>query len=427
MVLHAVTTALLVFCVGATTQSQAATGVVSTAKSPELQRRFEAALKLANQKRGAEAIEQFRKLADEYPNVPELQNNLAVLYAERGDLDKAQAALETALHGRSSYDTIYRNLGNLNARRAAKAYAVALNLDTSKTPPAPLALLTELGEPWDPVVAAVRVEATAQKVGPGSLASSGLVGYAAPASAPASARASTGTVTASAAAAVTATATAQASAAALKPTPTTAPATQVATAAAPRAAPASVPAAVSAPSAVPVVKPAAAAAPPAPVAPVAVAAVASKPAATVAAAAASLAATKPAAAATAVATPVPDKARDNAAEEAKIRKAVQAWANAWESKNLSAYVDAYTPGFKGAEASPAAWQAARRVRILGKKSIDVKVSSVVVSMSRTQTSATFTQAYTADQLKLVSRKTLTFELRDGRWLITRESATTSRA
>ena len=94
---------------------------------------------------------------------------------------------------------------------------------------------------------------------------------------------------------------------------------------------------------------------------------------------------------------------------------------------MAAYVAAYAPGFKGGEASPSAWQAARRVRILGKTSIDVKVSGVVVSMSRTQASATFTQAYTADQLKLVSRKTLTFELRDGRWLITRESATTSRA
>lgn len=103
-----------------------------------------------------------------------------------------------------------------------------------------------------------------------------------------------------------------------------------------------------------------------------------------------------------------------------MRKAVQDWAQAWSSKQPDAYIAAYVPGFKGGEASAAAWQAARRVRILNKKEISVVVSDMAVVVGKTQWSATFTQAYTADQLRLVGRKTLAFELHNGRWLIARE-------
>ena len=124
--------------------------------------------------------------------------------------------------------------------------------------------------------------------------------------------------------------------------------------------------------------------------------------------------------------PVPAPASDtkarSATEEAAVRKAVQAWATAWESKDMPGYIDAYAPGFKGSEANAGAWQAARRVRIVGKKSIDVKVSNLTLSLGANQAAATFTQSYAADQLRLVSRKTLHFEQRERRWVIVRESA-----
>jgi colicin import membrane protein len=68
--------------------------LAKTPSDPQL--RFRKAVLLADQKRSAEAIAMFRKLADDYPLLPEPQNNLAVLYAERGEPDKARAALEAA-------------------------------------------------------------------------------------------------------------------------------------------------------------------------------------------------------------------------------------------------------------------------------------------------------------------------------------------
>lgn len=109
------------------------------------------------------------------------------------------------------------------------------------------------------------------------------------------------------------------------------------------------------------------------------------------------------------------------ADEAAIRKAVQDWSRAWSNKQTDVYIATYAPGFSGGEGSAAAWQAARRLRINGKKDIDVGVSDLKVTGSKTRWSASFTQSYSADSLSLVSRKTLDFELRGGRWVIVREN------
>ena len=100
---------------------------------------------------------------------------------------------------------------------------------------------------------------------------------------------------------------------------------------------------------------------------------------------------------------------------------MQDWARAWSAKQTDAYIATYAPGFSGNEGSASAWQAARRVRISGKKDIAVGVSDLKISRSQNKWSASFTQSYSADSLSLVSRKVLDFESRGGRWLIVREN------
>jgi hypothetical protein len=209
------------------------------------------------------------------------------------------------------------------------------------------------------------------------------------------------------------------------------------------AAPTRAPAAPAAPASAPVVVAAAPTAPPAaakpppavtpPVTP-APASAPVKPAPASAATAPPASAAKPTPPAVAASVPakvvppaaVDPKQRDVAIDEAGLRKAVQAWAQAWSRKDADGYVAAYAPGFKGSEATAAAWKAARRLRILNKKQISVVVSDMALVFGKGRGSASFTQAYTADQLQLVSRKTLDFELRDGHWLIVRESAAAGR-
>lgn len=78
-----------------------------------------------------EAIATFSKLTEDFPELPEPYNNLAVLYAGQSQFDKARAALEMAIRTNPSYATAHENLGDVYARLAAQSYGKAAQLDTA--------------------------------------------------------------------------------------------------------------------------------------------------------------------------------------------------------------------------------------------------------------------------------------------------------
>ncbi len=96
----------------------------------------------------AEAITTFTKLTEDYPELPEPYNNLAVLYAGQSQFDKARAALEMAIRTNPSYATAHENLGDVYAKLASQAYSKALQLDAGNTAVQPkLALIRDLFAP----------------------------------------------------------------------------------------------------------------------------------------------------------------------------------------------------------------------------------------------------------------------------------------
>lgn len=98
--------------------------------------------------RTADAIATFTKLTEDYPELPEPYNNLAVLHAGQGQFDKARAALEMAIRTNPSYATAHENLGDVYAKLASQAYSKALQLDAGNTAVQPkLALIRELFTP----------------------------------------------------------------------------------------------------------------------------------------------------------------------------------------------------------------------------------------------------------------------------------------
>jgi tetratricopeptide (TPR) repeat protein len=107
--------------------------------------------------RSQEAIEVFTDLTGNFPGLPEPYNNLAVLYAQQKQYDKAQAALEMAIRTHPSYAVAYENLGGIYAKLASQAYDKALQLDSSnRTAPARLSMIRELaGVAAQPGVATV--------------------------------------------------------------------------------------------------------------------------------------------------------------------------------------------------------------------------------------------------------------------------------
>lgn len=98
-------------------------------KPKDPQMRFHKGLILTEQKKTADAIKVFSSLSEDYPDLPEPYNNLAVLYASQGQYDKARGALEAAIRTHPSYSTAHENLGDIYAKMASQAYGKALQLD----------------------------------------------------------------------------------------------------------------------------------------------------------------------------------------------------------------------------------------------------------------------------------------------------------
>jgi tetratricopeptide (TPR) repeat protein len=99
----------------------------------DAQLRFLKGLILTEQSKQTEAIAVFSKLTDDYPELPEPYNNLAVLYASNGQYDKARAALEMAIRTNPTYGTAHENLGDVYAKLASQAYDKALQLDSANS------------------------------------------------------------------------------------------------------------------------------------------------------------------------------------------------------------------------------------------------------------------------------------------------------
>jgi tetratricopeptide (TPR) repeat protein len=92
-----------------------------------------------------EAIATFSKLTEDFPELPEPYNNLAVLYAAQGQFDKARSVLEMAIRTHPSYATAHENLGDVYAKLASQAYSKALQLDAGNAAVSPkLSLIRSL-------------------------------------------------------------------------------------------------------------------------------------------------------------------------------------------------------------------------------------------------------------------------------------------
>lgn len=119
--------------VGKSAEALAQTDQLLRAKPRDPQLRFLRGIALTQEGKREQAIAVFTKLTQDYPELPEPYNNLAVLYAGQNQFDKARAALEMAIRTNPSYATAHENLGDVYARLASSAYNKALQMDATQT------------------------------------------------------------------------------------------------------------------------------------------------------------------------------------------------------------------------------------------------------------------------------------------------------
>lgn len=93
--------------------------------------RFSKGIILAQQNKPTEAIAVLLKLTEDFPDLPEPYNNLAVLYAANGQYESARIALNKAIANNPGYGMAHENLGDVYAELASQAYEKAARIDGS--------------------------------------------------------------------------------------------------------------------------------------------------------------------------------------------------------------------------------------------------------------------------------------------------------
>jgi len=131
----------------------------TTAGSREdAQRRFVQGVALARQGDTEQAIALFEDLTRQYPGLPGPYNNLAVLYASRGEYDRARQVLLKAIEIQPALDTPQENLGDVYSKLAAQAYQKAFEVNSAnlraESKSQLIARMIKAGSPRDEAIAA---------------------------------------------------------------------------------------------------------------------------------------------------------------------------------------------------------------------------------------------------------------------------------
>ena len=114
----------------------------------EPQARFLKGLALTDEGKADEAMGVFRALLADFPELPEPRNNLAVLYAQKGEYAQARDELERAVQLAPDYAVAHENLGDVYARLAEVEYDRTIALDKrNRTAPGKLKLIREATQP----------------------------------------------------------------------------------------------------------------------------------------------------------------------------------------------------------------------------------------------------------------------------------------
>jgi Flp pilus assembly protein TadD len=133
---------------GKLTEALALANRYIAAKPKDPQMRFLKGVVLTEAGRKEDAIATYAQLIEDYPELPEPYNNIAVLYAGQNQFDKARAALESAVRANPGYATAHENLGDVYARLAGQSFAKAQQLDANNLAvQSKLAVVRQLASP----------------------------------------------------------------------------------------------------------------------------------------------------------------------------------------------------------------------------------------------------------------------------------------
>jgi tetratricopeptide (TPR) repeat protein len=97
----------------------------------DVQLEFQHARVLAALGRNDEALDIYQDMTSRFPELPEPWNNMAVIYASKGEIDRAETTLRNALRADPNYAAARANLADIQLLQAKRSYGQAEKLGVS--------------------------------------------------------------------------------------------------------------------------------------------------------------------------------------------------------------------------------------------------------------------------------------------------------
>lgn len=341
--------------------------------------KFNAAVKAYRMNQSAKALSLFTELYTAYPQNQQIKNNYAVVLFGSGKLEKAEEVLSSVIESNKEVNIAYKNLNKIYDYAAAKAYSNALGTEKEVTPQK-LQIIEALAPPTASVALAANQtlksvpsaldNAMDQKLSAAQLAKNAPVAIATVGAKVLPDTMSKADVNSYLASALSDAAEPIGPPSVATPPVLNAPDAKVAS---------NMPVAISEP----VVK------------------------------------TKPV---TKDIIDAPAASPSTASDVAAVESAINNWAQAWSKGDAASYITYYEPTFRLGKMSHNQWIANRKQRISPAENIQVKLSNIVVTPSKTDGTiiAYFKQNYHAKQYQDNTSKQLVWKKVGEKWFIKKE-------
>ena len=114
---------------------------------------------------------------------------------------------------------------------------------------------------------------------------------------------------------------------------------------------------------------------------------------------------------------------EKSSSQEAVVSTLDAWANAWRTKNVNAYLGFYSAKFKPEGVAKAKWIAQRKQRVgANPAEIALSLEKVNVVADAKKAEVSFVQHYTSGKFSDTVAKVLNFENENGHWVIVKETA-----
>ena len=114
---------------------------------------------------------------------------------------------------------------------------------------------------------------------------------------------------------------------------------------------------------------------------------------------------------------------EKSSSQAAVTSTLDAWANAWRTKNVNAYLGFYSAKFKPEGVAKAKWIAQRKQRVgANPAEIALSLEKVNVVADAKKAEVSFVQHYTSGKFSDTVAKVLNFENENGHWMIVKETS-----